>query len=86
MRPDSAKHHELKQQLKVAVEARKEAVKRFRNVIRDVPSGLPHPDGRDRIQHASREVTKTHNALMAVLTKLNQHSLDGDGHRHKQRR
>ena len=86
MRSDSAMHNELKQQLKVAVEAQKEAVKRFRNVIRDVPSGLPHPDGRDRIQNASREVTKAHNSLIAVLTKLNQHSLDGDGQRPKERR
>jgi len=69
---------ELEQQLKVAMEAQNQAVKRFRDVIRDIPSGLPHPDGSQRILNASRDLREAHNLVIALLVELNS-SLDGDG-------
>ena len=79
MKTSSSTYQDLKQQLKVAAEAQKRAVKRFKEVIRDIPSGLPHPDGSERILRASRELTEAHAEVVALLTKLNRGSLDGDG-------
>jgi hypothetical protein len=73
----------LKGQLRVARNAQKEAVKRFTEIVRDIPSGLPHPDGSDRIRNASRELTETHNRMVALLVKLNRMSQDGDEKKRK---
>jgi hypothetical protein len=78
-----ATQKELKQQLRVARNAQKEAVKRFKEIVRDIPSGLPHPDGSDRIRNASRELTETHNRMVALLVKLNRMSQDGDEKKRK---
>jgi ABC-type hemin transport system ATPase subunit len=79
LRPNSRTQQELKQRLQIAKQARKQAVKRFNEVIRDIPSGLPHPDGSERILNASRELTEAQAAVIALLRDLNQGSLDGDG-------
>jgi hypothetical protein len=78
-----ATQKELKQQLRVARNAQQEAVKRFKEIVRDIPSGLPHPDGSDRIRNASRELTETHNRMVALLVKLNRMSQDGDEKKRK---
>ena len=79
MKPTSRTQQNLKQRLRVAMQAQKQAVKRFGEVIRDIPSGLPHPDGSQRIRNASRELTEAQSAVIALLIELNQGSLDGDG-------
>jgi len=67
---------ELKEQLRVAKNAQKEAVKHFKEIVREIPSGLPHPDGSDRIRNASRELADAHKRLVALLIELNRISRD----------
>ncbi len=74
---------ELKEQLAVAIKAQKLAGKHFKEVVRDIPSGLPHPDGSDRIRNASRELTETYKRVVALLVKLNRMSQDGDRKKRK---
>jgi hypothetical protein len=54
----------------------KTAVANFRNVTRDIPSGLPHPDGMTRI----RQVTDAHNraldAYRTALRRFNDYAID----------
>jgi hypothetical protein len=83
LKAKAATQKELKEQLKVARNAQKEAVKRFIEIVRDIPSGLAHPDGSDRIRNASRALTETHNRMVALLVKLNRMSQDGDGKKRK---
>ena len=82
MKPSSPAHKKLKQRLKVATEAQKQAVKRFKDVVRDIPSGL-HPDGSRRILKASRELTEAHGEVVSLLMELNRSSLDGDGEKRR---
>jgi hypothetical protein len=77
VKPNSPPRKELREQLRVAAAAQKLAIKRFRQVIRDIPSGLPHPDGSDRIRIASRELSEAHNLVIALLVELDKISLDG---------
>ncbi len=71
MKPNLSTRKELKERLTVATAAQKLAIKRFKAVIRDIPTGLPHPDGSDRIRIASRELTDAHNLVIALLVELN---------------
>jgi len=68
---------DLKEQLRVAKNAQKTAVKRFKEIVREIPSGLPHPDGSDRVRNASRELTDAHNRVVTLLVELNRISQDG---------
>lgn len=70
---------ELKQRLKMATEARDQAAKRFREILRDLPSGLPESDGSERILNASRDLTAAQSAVVALLVELNKSSLEGGG-------
>jgi len=74
-----ATQKELKQQLRVPRNAQKESVKRFKEIVRDVPSGIPHPDGSDRIRNAARELTAAHSRMVALLVELNRMFQDGNG-------
>jgi len=40
--------------------------------MKDVPSGIPHPDGTDRIHQASREYSQAQKEAMGSLVRLNQ--------------
>ena len=79
MKPDANTEAELKAELKVALQNQTTAIKQFRRVIREIPSGLPHSDGSKRILQASHDVSKAHSAIVSLLLKLNKGSLDGDG-------
>jgi len=79
MKPGSRSQEALRAQLKAALAAQKIAVKNFREMIREIPSGLPHPDGRNRILKTSRELAKAQSAVVNVLVKLNKISLNGNG-------
>jgi hypothetical protein len=79
--PNSQK--ELKGKLAVAIKAQKIAAKQFKGVVKDIPSGLPHPDGSDRIRNASRELTDANNRVVALLVELNRIYQDGDGKKRK---
>ena len=74
---------ELKGKLAVAIKAQKIAAKQFKEVVRDIPSGLPHPDGSDLIRNASRELTDANNRVVALLVELNRIYQDGDGKKRK---
>ena len=43
----------------------------FNVVMSDVPSALPHPDGTQRIQNASRELSAARKDAMRAHTRLN---------------
>lgn len=62
---------QLKAQLKAAIEANEKALKHFKAIIREVPAGLPPPEGSKRILKAARELKGTHRALVLLLTQLN---------------
>jgi len=44
---------------------------KFNEVVRDVPSGLPHPDGTQRIHNVGRELLDAREKLAAAITRLN---------------
>ena len=62
--------HEAKERYDVAF-------KRFREIVSDVPSGIPHPDGSERVRLASREYNRALEALNAALFKLNDFVIHG---------
>ena len=41
-------------------------------VMRDIPSGIPHPDGVQRIQNASRDLRQARAAMMEAHIRLNE--------------
>jgi hypothetical protein len=77
VKPNSRSQEECRAQLRVALAAQKIAIKRFREILRDLPSGLPHPDGSERIVKTSRELAKVQNTVVKLLVKLNEISRDG---------
>ena len=79
MKRNPRTRREVKDQLKAAIEAQEKALRRFRAILVDIPSGLPHPDGSERILQASRELKSANRAVVDLLSKLNKASLDGDG-------
>jgi hypothetical protein len=44
---------------------------KFNEVVRDIPSGLPHPDGTQRIQNVGRELADARKKLAAAIARLN---------------
>ena len=43
----------------------------FNEVVRDIPSGLPHPDGTQRIHNAGRELADAREKLAVTIARLN---------------
>ena len=54
-----------------------DANRRFDDVIREVPSLLPHPDGVQRIKNVSRDLALSHNELNEAVERLNNFVLQG---------
>ena len=79
--PDSVDRHEIRQLLEDAFDAaqqrRIEASKRFAEIMDDVPSGIPHPDGTDRIHQASREYKDSREAASAAMKRLSDFLIRG---------
>lgn len=61
----------LHQQFLTATERAKEATEAFEAAITDIPSGLPNPDGTQRIHNASRQVSVTRIEMMKAHNRLN---------------
>jgi hypothetical protein len=61
----------LKQDLQAATERAREATENFDAVSSDIPSGMPHPDGTQRIYNASRQVSVARVELMRAHHRLN---------------
>lgn len=74
-RKPTASEHEIRtrlhQQFVTATERAKEATESFDAAIRDIPSGLPHPDGTQRIHNASRQVSVARIEMMKAHNRLN---------------
>jgi len=43
----------------------------FNDVVRDIPSGLPHPDGTQRIHNVGRELADARQELAVAIVRLN---------------
>ena len=60
----------LEKQFLEAIKHRDIASVRFHDVNNDIPSGLPYPDGTQRIYNASREYSAALTDLLRVLKRL----------------
>jgi hypothetical protein len=67
----------LKRDLEKATSYHKLARSDFEVITSDIPSGLPHPDGTQRIQNAARAQTAARNALLRALTRFNEFVITG---------
>jgi hypothetical protein len=67
----------LQENLKAAEQRRDVASERFHEIMSEVPSGIPHPDGTLRIQLVSREYTSAREEVAAALAKLNDYLAHG---------
>jgi len=67
----------LEDEFDAAQQRRIEASKRFTEVMDDVPSGIPHPDGTDRIHQASREYKDSREAASAAMKRLSDFMIRG---------
>lgn len=64
-------HEILKDEFETAKRQMNLASQRFNEVVRDIPSGLPHPDGTQRIHNVSRELADAREKLAAAIARLN---------------
>jgi hypothetical protein len=53
------------------------AQQHFNEIIREVPSGLPHPDGTQRVRNASAEYAAARKTLMLALSRLSDFVVHG---------
>jgi hypothetical protein len=70
----SVADNEILTKLREALDAARQrsdaASQHFDEIIRDVPSGLPHPDGVERVRIASSEFIRSRQQLMEAHLKL----------------
>ena len=64
-------HDALRGEFEAAKRRMNAASMKFNEVVRDVPSGLPHPDGTQRIHNVGRELLDAREKLAAAITRLN---------------
>ena len=67
----------LKREVALATERADAANAAFHALMRDVPSNLPQPDGTQRMQNASRELTVARQAMTEATLRLNDFLHDG---------
>ena len=53
------------------------ASERFNAVVRDVPHGIPHPDGTQRVRNASHACSSASKSLMLAVSRLNAFVIHG---------
>src|SRR5579863_6351775 len=73
-KPPTSEHHVLnilQQDLQAATERARAATAAFDAVTCEVPSGMPSPDGTQRIHNASRELSQARVELMRAHNRLN---------------
>ena len=72
---------EIRQLLQDDVDAAQQrrivASKRFTEIMDDIPSGIPQPDGTDRIKMASREYKESREAATAAMKRLSDFMIRG---------
>jgi hypothetical protein len=64
-------HEILRDEFEAAKRRMNSASTKFNAVVRDIPSGLPHPDGTQRIHNLSRELAEAREKLAAAIRRLN---------------
>ena len=64
-------HDVLRDEFEAAKRRMNIASTKFNEVVRDIPSGLPHPDGTQRIHNVGRELIDAREKLAAAITRLN---------------
>jgi len=62
----------LVKNLREATERASAALRTYDAVISDIPSGMPHPDGVQRIQNASRDLNQARAAMMKAHIQLSE--------------
>src|SRR5258708_26463589 len=55
----------------IALEEKNRALEEFNSVIQDTPSGMPHPDGVQRIKNCSRKYSEARYHMTRALERLN---------------
>ena len=65
-------HEILKDEFETAKRQMNFASQRFNEVVRDIPSGLPQPDGNLRIQNAARALAAARSDVMQAHSRLNE--------------
>ena len=60
----------LRDDFDAALKRQNIASEAFVEIIRDVPSGLPHPDGVQRIKNVSDALAAAHDEMIEAMTKL----------------
>src|SRR5579863_3023757 len=79
-KPPTSEHQVLNildQDLHAAMERANAAAKAFEAVTTEIPSGIPHPDGTQRIHNASREMSQARVGLMIAHNRLNDYLARG---------
>lgn len=66
----------LRDELAIARDEFRRAVQAFEAVIGDIPSGLPHPDGVQRMHNVSREHSAARDRLVSAIKRMNEFFLD----------
>jgi hypothetical protein len=64
-------HEILREEFEAAKRRMNFASVKFNEVVRDIPSGLPHPDGTQRIHNVGRELADAREKLAAAVVRLN---------------
>jgi hypothetical protein len=67
----------LKNELAQAMERSLQASDAFLKITTEVPSGLPHPDGIQRIHNASRDLSKAREDMAVAHRRLNDYLTRG---------
>ena len=64
-------HEILREEFEAAKRRMNIASVKFNEVVREIPSGLPHPDGTQRIHNVGRELADAREKLAAAIARLN---------------
>jgi hypothetical protein len=67
----------LKERVRVARAHRDLTSSAFDQVLKSVPSGIPHPDGTERVRQASQKWAHAQNALTEAVWELNEFTMRG---------
>jgi exonuclease VII small subunit len=67
----------LKEELAKAMESALKASETFFAVMTDIPSGIPHPDGVQRIHNASHNLSLARGKMAAAHSRLNEYLTRG---------
>jgi hypothetical protein len=67
----------LRAELAAAQHRRDEAAECFDEMIREVPTGIPHPDGPERIRQIAHEYGRTQAEATAAFGRLNDYLIHG---------